>query len=136
VLGLWLRWRRPGGSVVPMSIIGDAAEREVAGLLARMGFDLVYQSRASRGSFDLLATRAATQLGVQVKRSPLPLRFSRTAWNRMAADARRLGWRWTVASVTPEGEVRFLDPSKVRRGKELRLGESAAIENVVEWVDR
>jgi hypothetical protein len=46
VLGLWLRWRRPGGTVVPMTVIGDAAERDVATLLAPMGFDLVYQSGA------------------------------------------------------------------------------------------
>ena len=48
-------------------------ERVVAEHLARSGFELVYQSRGSRGAFDLLATRGAQQLGVQVKRSPLPL---------------------------------------------------------------
>ncbi|MCC7534760.1 MAG: AAA family ATPase, partial [Deltaproteobacteria bacterium] len=72
----WLRWRAPGGTVVPMRALGDEAEASVAELLSRMGFDLVYQSRGSRGAFDLLATRGADQLGVQVKRSRLPLRFS------------------------------------------------------------
>jgi hypothetical protein len=33
--GLWLRWRMPGGSVVPMAMLGDAAERTVATHLAR-----------------------------------------------------------------------------------------------------
>src|SRR5262249_48925906 len=28
--GLWLRWRRPGGSVVPMTVLGEDAERTVA----------------------------------------------------------------------------------------------------------
>ena len=28
--GLWLSWRRPGGSVVPMGVLGDQAERVVA----------------------------------------------------------------------------------------------------------
>lgn len=135
VLGLWLRWRRPGGSAVPMTVIGDAAEREVAGLLARLGFDLVYQSRASRGAFDLLATRGARQLAVQVKRSDLPLRFDRASWQRMAADARRLGWQWVVATVSSAGEASFLDPAAVRRGKELRLTEAAVIDNLVEWLD-
>jgi hypothetical protein len=37
VFGLWLRWRRPGGSAVPMTVIGNDAEREVAVVLARMG---------------------------------------------------------------------------------------------------
>lgn len=136
VFGLWLRWRRPGGAVVPMSVIGDAAERDVAGQLARMGFDLVYQSRASRGAFDLLATRGALQLGVQVKRSPLPLTFGRVAWTRMTADAERLGWRWVIAAVDREGAIQFLDPAKATRGKSARVAKGAAIENLAAWLDR
>lgn len=136
VFGLWLRWRRPGGTAVPMTVVGDAAEREVADVLARAGFELVYQSRASRGSFDLLATRGAHQLGVQVKRSPLPLRFDRASWQRMNADAKRFGWRWVVASVSPGSGPSFLDPSKARRGKEMRLTEAAVIDGLVAWLER
>src|SRR5262249_40525193 len=73
----WLRWRGPGGTVVPMTLLGDEAERAVAEHLAGLGFDLVYQSRASRGAFDLLALRGPAQLGVQVKRGDLPLRFAK-----------------------------------------------------------
>jgi AAA+ ATPase superfamily predicted ATPase len=135
VFALWLAWRRPGGTVVPMTVVGDEAERAVAALLARLGFDLVYQSRASRGSFDLLATRGPVQLGVQVKRSPLPLRFPPASWQRMKADARRLGWRWVVASVDPGGEVRFLDPAKVRRSKAYALANASVIDNLTEWLD-
>ena len=135
VFGLWLRWRRPGGTVVPMTVIGDAAEREVATALAQLGFDLVYQARASRGAFDLLATRGPAQLGIQVKRSPLPLAFRRTDWQRMAADAKRLGWRWVIASVDTAGTIHFLDPAKARRGATLRLGKPAAIENLIAWLD-
>lgn len=137
VFGLWLRWRRPGGSVVPMTVVGDEAERAVASLLARVGFDLVYQSRASRGSFDLLATRGPIQLGVQVKRSELPLRFPAAAWQRMKGDALRFGWRWVVASVDRSGEVCFLDPAKARRGKGKGYGLSraAVVDNLVEWVE-
>lgn len=135
VFGLWLRWRRPGGTVVPMSVIGDAAEREVATHLAHMGFELVYQSRASRGAFDLLATRGAVQLGVQVKRSPLPLTFTRTAWSRMTADAERFGWRSTIASVEPNGAIQFLDPNKASHGKTIRVTASAVIANLAAWID-
>ena len=67
VFGLWLRWRRPGGSVLPMTLVGDEAERSVADHLARLGFEPVYQSRASRGPFDLLALRSRAPLAVQVK---------------------------------------------------------------------
>jgi len=31
-----------------MTLVGDAAEKEVASVLSRAGFDLVYQWRASR----------------------------------------------------------------------------------------
>jgi Holliday junction resolvase len=134
--GLWLRWSRPGGTVVPMRLVGDEAERAVAEYLARMGFELVYQSRGSRGAFDLLATRGAAQLGVQVKRSPLPLRFSLADWNRMEADAERFRWRWVVAAVTPEGQIAIMDPSLATCGQEARLDDSASISNILLWLER
>jgi hypothetical protein len=132
----WVEWRSPGGTVVPMRVIGDEAELAVATHLAQLGFDLVYQSRGSRGAFDLLAVRGHQQLGVQVKRMALPLRFAKREWARMDADAARWGWRWTIAAVTPQGAVTFLDPAKATRGKELRLEARAAIENVLRWMDR
>lgn len=134
VFGLWLRWRSPAGGAVPMAVIGDAAEREVAQALARLGFELVYQSRASRGAFDLLARRGGDALGVQVKRSPLPLAFDQEAWARMEGEAARLRWRWVVAQVG-DG-VRFLDPAQARRGKTARLGEEAGIDNLLLWLQR
>ena len=138
VFGLWLSWRRPGGTVVPMRVVGDEAELAVAEHLAGMGFDLIYQSRASRGAFDLLATRGAHQLGVQVKRSPLPLRFSAAAWKRMAAEGERFGWRWVVAALTPppEGRLLLLDPARAAVKKRVTLGAEAAIDNLLLWVDR
>lgn len=137
VFGLWLSWRRPGGTVVPMRVVGDEAELAAAERLARMGFDLIYQSRASRGTFDLLATRGPHQLGVQVKRSALPLRFRSAEWRRMEADAERLGWLWVVAAVTPppENRVRLLDPAGARAGKGVRLHQDAEIQNLLRWID-
>lgn len=131
----WARWRAPGGSVVPMKVIGDEAEAEVAEQLSRMGFDLVYQSRASRGAFDLLATRGADLLGVQVKRAALPLRFSRAEWTRMNADAKRWGWSWIVAAAGGAGAIALLDPLRVAARQQLTLGEPARIENLLEWLD-
>lgn len=135
-LALWLRWRRPGGTVVPMSVVGSETELAVAEALSAMGFDLVYQSRVSRGAFDLLATRGAAQLGIQVKRFALRLRFSRTAWARMRAEATRLGWSWIVTAVDAKGEIAPLDPSRARIGKEVRVDASAAVENLLLWLDQ
>jgi AAA+ ATPase superfamily predicted ATPase/Holliday junction resolvase len=134
--GLWLRWRQPGGSVVPMAVVGNEAEQAVAYALAEMGFDLVYQSKASRGAFDLLATRGAMQLGVQVKRSKLPLRFSRPAWSRMEAEAKRLGWSWIVAAVNREGEIAILDPARARKVKAVQVNAAAQIDNLLLWLDQ
>jgi hypothetical protein len=135
VFGLWLRWRRPGGTVVPMTVIGSEAELKVAQRLAELGFELVYQSRASRGAFDLLGVRSGSQVGIQVKRTALPLRFSKAAWQRLEADAARLGWRWVIAAVDPEDQaVRFLDPKKARAGQQVTLSAQTAIDNLLEWL--
>ena len=95
-----------------------------------MGFNTVYQSRGSRGAFDLLAMRGSENLALQVKRRKLPLRFKAAEWSRMQADGRALGWSWVVASVAPDGEVVFLDPKKARKGT---LTKAAAIENLLKW---
>jgi Holliday junction resolvase len=135
VFALWLRWRLPGGAVVPMSVIGDEAELQIARNLSELGFELVYQSRASRGAFDLLGVRGGVQVGIQVKRSPLPLRFTKAAWARLLSDAKRLGWRCLVAAVTPEGQVFFFDPARARVGAAVTLGAGAALDNVLRWLE-
>lgn len=135
VYASWIAWQAPGGSVVSMRAVGDAAELAVAEHLSRMGFDLVYQSRGSRGAFDLLATRGTVQLGVQVKRKKLPLRFSKAEWSRMTADARKWGWRWIVAAVQDDESITLLTPDKASVGKQVRLSERAAVDNLLAWLD-
>ena len=41
-----------------------------------------------------------------------------------------------VAAVSPENEVTLLDPARATKGKELRIGENAKIENVLTWLER
>lgn len=137
VFGLWLKWRQPGGAVIPMTVLGDDAEKDIARRLAELGFELVYQSRASRGAFDLLAIRNGRPVGIQVKRSALPVRFSPSAWARLDSDARRMGWLWLVAVVTPEphSKVYFFDPAHVRDGAPVSLSAPHAMENVLAWLD-
>lgn len=134
---LWLQWREPGGTVVPMKVLGDEAELRVAEELARMGFELVYQSRASRGAFDLLAIRGMHQLGIQVKRTHLPVRFDAAGWQRMSAEAQRLGWRWVIAvhETSERGLVHFLDPARGKRPRGVALDRDAAIPNLLAWLD-
>jgi Holliday junction resolvase len=136
VFALWLRWRKPGGTIVPMAVIGDEAELEVARRLAEMGFELVYQSRASRGAFDLLGIRNGVQLGIQVKRSDLPLRFPKTVWSRLRADAEKLGWRFVLAAVSPSrGTVSFLSPETAAVRRAVVLDSRAVIDNLLAWLE-
>lgn len=135
LMAQWLRWRTPGGAAVPMTLIGDEAERASAEFLSKLGFELMYQWKASRGAFDLLAIRAGVMVGVQVKRAALPLHFSTTAWHRMEAESKRLGWLWVVAAVDREGEVAFLNPAHAKRSKGCTLSHKAVIANLLAWVD-
>lgn len=135
VFAMWLRWRKPGGAVVPMTVIGDEAELVIARRLSALGFELVYQSRASRGAFDLLGVRAGVQVGLQVKRADLPVRFSKSAWARLHSDARRLGWRWLVAVVTPGSQLWFFDPRHARVGAAVTFRADDAVDNVLQWLD-
>ncbi|MBL8911887.1 MAG: ATP-binding protein [Archangium sp.] len=135
VFRAWLEWRQPGGTVVPMRLVGDEAELAVAERLAHLGFELVYQSRGSRGAFDLIAMRGAGVLAVQVKRSALPLRFTKEVWERMVADGARYAWKWVVAQVETEGEVRLLDPAKVKRARGFVLDEKSVLERPLQWFD-
>ncbi len=133
VFAMWLNWRRPGGAVMPMIVLGDEAEKDVARHLSTFGFELVYQSRASRGSFDLLAIRNGVLVGIQVKRAALPVRFKAAEWARLHSDAKRLRWRWLVAVVSPEGTVHLFAPG--RRVAPVTLAQSQALPNVLAWLD-
>ncbi|MCP4600593.1 MAG: ATP-binding protein [Proteobacteria bacterium] len=135
VFGLWIRWRKPGGTIVPMTVIGNDAELAVARALAQLGFELVYQSRASRGAFDLLAIRSGIQVGLQVKRSELPIRFKKREWNRMIADGKRFGWRYIIAAVSSKNDsVQFLDPSRAKVASTVTLDKGAVIDNLLLWM--
>lgn len=57
------------------------------------------------------------------------------AWGRLHSDARRLGWRWLVAVVTPASQVHFFDPARARAGRAVILGEELALDNVLAWLE-
>ncbi len=136
VFALWLRWRKPGGTVVPMRALGDEAEKVSAEALARTGFELTYQSRGSRGAFDLIAFRGIHRLGVQVKRTNLPVRFSSAEWTRMTADGPQLCSAWLVMAVSKQHEVLALDPKKAEKtSRGVVLGAQAIIPNLLLWLE-
>ena len=107
VFARWIQWRMPGGVSVPMRILGDEAELAAAEGLAARGFELVYPSRVSRGSFDLLAIRHGLVLGIQVKRTSMPARLRKAEIERIEAG----GW----ADVKVAGPVRLVPSPASRR---------------------
>ena len=93
-------------------------------------------SLVASSACDLLAVRSGRPLGVQVKLADLPLRFKKTEWNRMEAEAKRNGWNFTVASVekVSKGRVRFLDHGRAHVARGVTLDDSTIIENLLAWM--
>jgi hypothetical protein len=69
-----------------------------------------------------------------VKKAQLPVRLAKREMARMRPDAERFGWKWLVAALLPTGEVALLDPDRARKGREIRLGDEAVVDNVLAWI--
>jgi Holliday junction resolvase len=101
-------------------LLGEESEKEVARELARQGVGLVYQSRASRGAFDLLAIYQTHQIGLQVKRiKKYPVYIAEREIGRMRSDARSLGWHAAIAfDLDGAVSIHALDRgTKTKRGR-------------------
>jgi Holliday junction resolvase/AAA+ ATPase superfamily predicted ATPase len=134
-LRLWLSRKSDLGPVLPPLVLGDEAEKAVAQRLAALGFELVYQSRASRGAFDLLAILQAREVGVQVKKASLPFYLDREELQRMRHWAKQLEWIPLLALVVDDA-VYFYDARQLRvRGESVRIDErTRRVENVLALV--
>ena len=102
---LWLKHQTDFRQAMPPLLVGTESEQAVARRLATEGFRGVYQSRASRGSFDLLAVRDTRVFGIQVKTATLPYSLRASERKRMVAESRLLGFRPVLALVC-EGPAR------------------------------
>lgn len=135
---LWLRSARakPPRVLAPL-LLGDESEQNVAREMARQGLSLVYQSRASRRAFDLLALYHAHEIGVQVRRiKRFPGYVSERLLGRMRREARELGW-YSLMAFDCDGQVSFHVPSsgrKTKRGR--RFDGSSAVRHVLDVLDR
>ena len=96
---------------------------------------MVYQSRASRGAFDLLAILQAREVGVQVKKASLPFYLDREELQRMRHWAKQLEWIPLLALVVDDA-VYFYDARQLRvRGESVRIDErTRRVENVLALV--
>jgi Holliday junction resolvase len=107
-LRLWLENKSDVKPVLPPLVLGDEAEKTVARRMAAAGFELVYQSRASRGAFDLLAILQTKEVGVQVKKGSFPYYLKKDELQLLRHWYKQLGCKPLIALVT-EDDVYFYD---------------------------
>jgi Holliday junction resolvase len=117
---LWLKSRVDFRRAMPPLLVGTDAEKALARGLAADGFRGVYQSRASRGAFDLLALHDTRVFGIQVKTARPPFSLKAAEKRRLIEDARRLGFVPVLALVDGES-ARFYDLRSCDRAGTLRL---------------
>ena len=103
---LWLKSNTFLRNVLPPLVLGDETEKLIARTLAQTGFTLIYQSRASRGAFDLLAIANTSFIGIQCKKSTLPYYLPIKEYEKMDFWAKKLSWIPLLA-LEIEGEIRF-----------------------------
>ena len=89
-------------------------------LLAKLGFRIIYQSRASRGAFDLLAILDDKQIGIQCKRGQYPFYLKKSTVNEMQFWAKKLNWIPVVA-LDSEKDVNFYRIEDLRETKKYSV---------------
>jgi AAA+ ATPase superfamily predicted ATPase len=131
---LWLKHRVDFRLAMPPLLVGTDSEQVVARRLAADGFRGVYQSRASRGAFDLLAIHDTRVIGLQVKTGTPPIAFRAQEKARLLEDARRLGFV-PVLALVDEHAVRFYDLRKSSGKGGLRIrGDTPAAETLLAFL--
>lgn len=113
---IWLQDRATAFHGLPPLYIGTEAEKQVARALAAQGLGALYQARASRGAFDLIAFFRDSIIGIQVKKTSLPYSLRALERDKLLAEAKRLKWIAVLALVV-DNRVLFYDIKKLRKTK-------------------
>lgn len=103
---LWLKSQSSLQYVLPPLILGDETEQLIARTLMAQGVRLVYQSKASRGAFDLLALLDGEAIGLQCNKTSLPYYLPTTTFELMRDWGQRLDWQ-PVLALNVDGRIRF-----------------------------
>jgi Holliday junction resolvase len=107
-------------SIAGPYLVGAEAERKLALFLLEHGIDLIYQSYASRGAFDLLMEFSQSSIAVQVKKvERFYYFFDKSIYNRMVNYVEKYGRRLGVICLYNGEEFRFFklsDLNQTRRG--------------------
>jgi len=121
VFDFWLRGSLTRyKSVAGPFLVGSEVERKLALFLLEHGVDLVYQSFASRGPFDLLMEHGGTSVAIQVKKvERFYYHLSKAAYERMRWYVEEYGRKTGVICLFSNDVFRFYhleEMSKTKRG--------------------
>ena len=116
--------------------LGNQVEKAVANKLAKEGFSLVYQSKASRGVFDLLAILNSFMIGLQVKKATqFPFYLSKDEFAKMRAWGERLNWLPILCVYIGDNHLCFFPLEALSEtDKSMRADESAGKERLLDLV--
>src|SRR3989339_202876 len=137
-LGLWLKNRSDLSQTIPTTVLGNEAEKLVAKVLSEIGFQLIYQSQASRGAFDLLGIITTQKIGIQVKKGKFPFYIKAKEINEMKFWAKELSWKPVLAVVFYD-KCFFYDAEKLKQhGAHFKVEEKTPyIKNMLKFaIDR
>ncbi|MFQ6040799.1 MAG: hypothetical protein ACE5PV_08080, partial [Candidatus Poribacteria bacterium] len=123
-------------SVISPYILGDFVEKAIAEKLSKEGFSLVYQSKASRGTFDLLAILNSFMVGLQVKKTTkFPFYLSLDEALRMQDWGKRLNWLPVLCVYIDEENIRFFKLNALsKKEKSFRADKEKGKERLLELV--
>jgi len=137
VFGLWIAGTKSHlKSVISPYTLGNSVEKTVASKLSKEGFSLVYQSKASRGTFDLLAILNSSMVGIQVKKTTkFPFYLSKDEALNMQNWGKRLEWLPVLCVYIDEEDIRFFSlESLSEKEKSFRADKENGKERLLELV--
>ena len=116
--------------------LGDFVEKAIADKVSKEGFSLVYQSKASRGTFDLLAILNSFMVGLQVKKTTkFPFYLPKDEAFNMKDWSKRLNWLPVLCVYIDERNIRFFPLSALsEKEKSFRADRDNGKERLLELV--
>lgn len=127
VFAHWIKGTKsPWKTKMAPVLIGTEAEKAIAEKLSREGFNLVYQSKASRGAFDLLAVWDVHKVGLQIKVfAKFPFYLKIDEFDKMTYWGKKLEWVPILCLYQKaRGETQYYRLENLRKaGKSYRIGE-------------
>jgi Holliday junction resolvase len=123
-------------TVISPYTLGDFVEKAVADKLSKEGFSLVYQSKASRGTFDLLALLNSFMVGLQVKKTTkFPFYLPKDEAQNMLSWGKRLNWLPVLCVYIDDANIRFFSMDALsEREKSYRVERENGTERLLELV--